>query len=519
MRSSGTKTVWMLALSASLSLMEGCGSLPSLEQRSQSSALSAAEAQQTTLGRAIAPRAHEHPGKSGIQALGNPLEAFAARALLADAAERTLDVQYYIWQDDITGTLMFQSLLDAAERGVRVRLLLDDMKTAGLDPLLLALDVHPNIEVRLFNPFLHRRFRALDFVTDFSRVNRRMHNKSFTADNQVSIVGGRNIADEYFGAGGHMIFADLDVLAVGPVVDAVSRDFDRYWASLSAYPIMAVLAGPEAADPSALTNASTQIKNSDEARIYLQALRDSRTIAALAQGHLAFEWAETRLISDDPAKGIGEAADDALLFSQLTPIISEAIISLQLVSAYLVPTRTGTQSLVELAHSGVDIQILTNSLEATDVVPVHAGYAKHRKALLKAGITLYEIRGSAALDNASKHAGPFGSSAASLHAKTFAADDERIFVGSFNFDPRSAKLNTEMGFIIESPELAKRIHLAFDRRAPRTAYQVKLSENGELYWLEDNSGTQIRYDTEPNTSIWKRMGVYILGKLPIDWLL
>ncbi|MFD2190620.1 phospholipase D family protein [Pistricoccus aurantiacus] len=503
----------------SLGLLGGCQSLPSLEGRSQTGALSEAEASETTLGQAISPRAKEHPGESGILALSNPRKAFAARTLLAQAAERTLDVQYYIWQDDITGTLLFQALFDAAKRGVRVRLLLDDMNTAGLDPLLLALDSHANIEVRLFNPFVHRSFRPLDFILHFSRANRRMHNKSFTADNAATIVGGRNIADEYFGASENTMFADLDVLAVGPVVNEVSQDFDRYWASRSSYPLGDILKGSGSADGRELSEAVNKINNDEDARAYIEALRNSETIKGLIQGRLALEWAETRLISDDPAKGVGEASNEALLTYRLNPVIGEAQTELELVSAYFVPTKVGAEALVELAQKGVDIKVLTNSLEATDVIPVHAGYAKRRKTLLKAGITLYEIRGASAQADATQNTGPFGSSAASLHAKTFAVDDERLFVGSFNFDPRSAKLNTELGFVIESPELAKRVSQTFETNVPKNAYLVKLSQDGDLYWLAQQNGKLERFDTEPNTSIWKRIGVYITAKLPIEWLL
>lgn len=242
-----------LALLCSL-LLAGC-TLPPLEGRTHSSAPSAAETADTPLGRALAPLLAAHPGRSGIHPLSDPRDAFAARAMLANAAERTLDVQYYIWRNDLTGTLLFEALHDAADRGVRVRLLLDDNGTSGLDHWLATLDAHPLIEVRLFNPFVVRRPKAIGYLSDFARANRRMHNKSFTSDNQATIVGGRNIGDEYFAASEGMLFADLDVLAVGPVVDEVSRDFDRYWASDSAYPVTGIL---PAASETALDELSAQ---------------------------------------------------------------------------------------------------------------------------------------------------------------------------------------------------------------------------------------------------------------------
>nr|WP_228290049.1 phospholipase D-like domain-containing protein [Marinobacter salsuginis] len=229
-RTTSTLTLFLLT-----SLLTGCA-LPSLKDRSQSEAFSQEQTAGTRLGRAVGYEVENYPGLTGIATLQNPLDAFVARALLAEASDRSLDVQYYIWQDDITGKLLLYSLYRAAERGVRVRLLLDDNGIAGMDEWLSALNHHDNVEVRLFNPFVIRSSRALGFLTDFGRLNHRMHNKSFTADNQATIIGGRNVADEYFGVGSGALFSDLDVLAIGPVVDRVSQDFDRYWASESSYP-------------------------------------------------------------------------------------------------------------------------------------------------------------------------------------------------------------------------------------------------------------------------------------------
>lgn len=224
-------------------LVSGCA-LPSLDGRSASRALSPEESRATALGRALRPEALRHPGLTGVSPLPDAHDAFASRVLLSMAAEKTLDVQYYIWHDDVTGMLLLRALYQAAERGVRVRLLLDDNGTAGLDDDLAALATHPNIEIRLFNPFVVRQPKWLGYAYDFSRLNRRMHNKAFIADNQALIAGGRNVGDEYFGASDGMLFNDLDVLLVGEVVDSASRDFDRYWGSRSAYPVARILAAP-----------------------------------------------------------------------------------------------------------------------------------------------------------------------------------------------------------------------------------------------------------------------------------
>ncbi len=506
-----------LALLCSL-LLAGC-TLPPLEGRPRSSAPSPAETADTPLGRALAPLIAAHPGRSGIHPLSDPRDAFAARAMLANAAERTLDVQYYIWRNDLTGTLLFEALHDAADRGVRVRLLLDDNGTSGLDHRLATLDAHPLIEVRLFNPFVVRQPKAIGYLSDFSRANRRMHNKSFTSDNQATIVGGRNIGDEYFAASEGMLFADLDVLAVGPVVDEVSRDFDRYWASDSAYPVTGIL---PAASETALDELSAQasiIERDPAAGRYIEALRDSAFIRDLLAGHLPFEWATTRMVSDDPAKGLGLADGEGLLTYQLGQILGEPRRDVELVSPYFVPTATGTEAFAALAGKGVKVRILTNSLDATDVAAVHAGYAKRRKDLLQAGIVLYELRRLAEGNEPKDKAGPFGSSGSSLHAKTFAVDRERVFVGSFNFDPRSAHLNTELGFVIDSPQLAARIETMFDEQIPASAYEVRLADDGRLYWLERRNGTTVRHDNEPQAGFWRRASVTLLSWLPIEWLL
>ena len=499
-------------------LLGGCA-LPELEGRSHSSALSQAESADTALGRAIAPRAQAHPGKAGIHALADPHDAFAARVLLARAAERTLDVQYYIWRGDTTGMLLLEELHAAAQRGVRVRLLLDDNGTAGLDAELAALDSHANIEVRLFNPFVIRTPKMIGFVTDFSRANRRMHNKSFTADSQATIIGGRNIGDEYFGAAEGFLFADLDVLAVGSVIAEVSRDFDRYWSSNSSYPVQLILPEADADQLQAFTDAAARMASAPTATRYVEAVGESAFISSLLKGDLAFEWALTRMVSDDPAKGLGMAEPEGLLTHQLGEILGKPESHVELVSPYFVPTAAGTEAFARLAEQGVEIRVLTNSLDATDVAAVHAGYAKRRKDLLEAGILLYEMRRISPQADHKDGLGPFGSSGSSLHAKTFAVDRSRVFVGSFNFDPRSADINTELGFVIESPSMAAAIEQAFDTSIPANAYEVVLTESVELQWLEQRDGQLVRHDTEPRTSFWKRASVSFMSILPIEWML
>ena len=430
----------------------------------------------------VVSKTNLHPGRSGIVELRDGRDAFAARAHLADAAEFTLDIQYYIWRNDMSGTLLFEAIRRAANRDVRVRILLDDNNTTGLDDLLAALDSHPNIEVRLFNPFLFRRIRTLN-IYDFVRLNRRMHNKSFTADNLVTIVGGRNIADEYFDAHQELDFVDLDVMAIGPVVADVANDFERYWRSESSYRVTSILRRPTRATIQAVGEAAEKVIHNPAAFDYVRALQQCRFVQDLIGGTLQYEWDVARMLNDDPAKALGRARPHQFLAQRLSDTLGKPSHQLLLITAYLVPTKTGTDAFVDLARAGVKITILTNSLEATDVDVVHAGYAKHRKRLLRAGIEIYELK-RLSTSTSGRDRKLTGSSGSSLHAKTFAVDRERVFVGSFNFDPRSARLNTEMGFVISSTTLANGIAEAFAKEIPLRSYKVEVTRLGRLHWLE-----------------------------------
>ena len=522
-RSSQARTITQKATAIVLmAMLCGCTALPPQDSRSKSSALPLAETANTRLGRATDEQAHLHPGQSGVLMLADGREAFASRMLLAEAADRSLDVQVYIWHADLTGTLLMQAMRAAADRGVRVRLLLDDNTTAGLDERLAALDSHPNIEVRLFNPFVQRNWRWLGYLTDFARLNRRMHNKTMTADNRASIVGGRNIGDEYFGAGQEVAFVDLDVLATGAVVPQVSADFDRYWASASAYPVTELLpkVTPEALER--LSMRATELVASPNAAPYVAALESSTAIKQLVAGKLALEWTAVRLVSDDPVKGLGQANGDALVAQRLQEVMGRPQNELLLVSPYFVPTDSGTLTLTQLHERGVAVSVLTNSLAATDVPAVHAGYAKRRPALLRGGVQLFELKpDSIPARSSAADRGVAGSSGASLHAKTFAIDGKRIFVGSFNLDPRSAALNTESGFVIDSPAMATRITAAFIDHLPKRSYVLQLDSEGQVAWQDPSSedGSMQLLHHEPQTPLWKRALVRVLSWLPIEWLL
>lgn len=470
----------------------------------------------TRLGDLLETTALEHAGLTGIYPLAHPQSAFAARALLAGAADRTLDIQNYIWRADETGYLLFEALWQAAERGVQVRLLLDDNNTAGLDQTLAALDAHERIEVRLYNPMVHRRFRLLNFITDFRRANRRMHNKAFIVDGQAAILGGRNVGNEYFGEGEGVLFEDLDVLAVGAAPPAVAASFELYWNSPSACPVARLVRADEDATGKLLQRFEAT-RNSGRATAYLRSLQQDPLLRDLHDGRLPLTWAKARLVVDHPSKTLGEREDrEVLLLAEMLPAMGEPSQSFNLVSPYLVPGRKGAADLARLVRRGVRVRILTNSLAATDVAAVHAGYAKHRVALLRAGVQIHELR-----PTAGRRRGRVlgGSSASSLHAKTFALDDARLFVGSFNFDPRSAFLNTEIGLIVDSPALARRLTDAFDTGVPLTAYEVRLTPDGALQWIERSESGTIVHGTEPEATATRRALVFVLSLLPIEWLL
>jgi len=490
-------------------LISGCASLPTDFERSPSHVIK--ETSKTRLGRAIQPVVAKHPGKSGFHALIQGTDAFAARFLLVQNAEKTLDIQYYIWHDDLTGKVLHNQLLAAADRGVRVRLLLDDLDTAGKDEMLHIIDAHPNIEIRLFNPFANRKRRIGDILADTSRINRRMHNKSLTADNQATIFGGRNIGDEYFDAAEEVGFSDLDVLAIGPVVTEVSQAFDLYWNSEWVYPLAAF----KKEDSIDANQIEVFRRQSDE---FIKAAKDTAYAAALRELDIAklpsvadidYSWGKWKLVYDQPSK---VDADQVEKETHLAPTLKEGMDKtkneLLIVSPYFVPGTNFTNYLVGLVNSGKRVRILTNSLAANDVWLVHSGYMRYREDLVKGGVELYEFKAIKGVSKEKKQtkAKWSGSSRASLHGKFLGFDRQFMFVGSFNLDGRSVALNTELGVFFESPQYAQMMAAAFDKNAMIKAYRVVLTEEGELQWVTLEDGKEIRFDVEPETGFWKRFG-------------
>ena len=513
---------WTLRLMVLLGLLLGIlmllFPLPQLDSnRSVSEALSQEDILQTHWGRVLSEDQAQHPHLSGVYFLQSPETAFAARGKMAQEAEKTLDIQYYIWKKDTTGLLLLQAAYQAAERGVRVRLLLDDNGTKGLDAELMALDAHPNIEVRLFNPFVFRRFKALGFVTDFSRANRRMHNKSFTADNVVTVVGGRNIADEYFGATNEVVFADLDAIVIGEVVKDVSESFDDYWRSQSAYPI-AQIVKPNSSLQQAALNALLNHHQQHNSTQYLQAIGQLKSVSSLLHNNHQVHWVPAQFIADVPEKGLGSVPKHQLLLHDMAQTLGESKKSLDVVSPYFVPTKEGTDYFINLTKQGVQVRIITNSMAATDVLPVHSGYAKYRKQLIKAGVQLYEMKPDPSSSQFAEQLGLIGSSGSSLHAKTFSSDQLRFFVGSFNFDPRSANLNTELGIVIDDAQIAAQMNELFEHKIHATSWQVHYdAANEQLQWHDVQNNTVLTQ--EPHSTAWQRGILKVLSWLPIEPLL
>jgi cardiolipin synthase C len=471
----------------------------------------------TEVGGLLEAAVKAHPGQTGIKPLTDGKSALAARLLLAREAERTIDAQYYIWHGDTTGLMLLDELREAAERGVRVRLLVDDNGIHGFDNELAALDALPTAEVRIFNPFTLRNPKLLSYLFDFRRLNRRMHNKSITFDGFATIIGGRNIGDIYFEYGKGVHYVDVDVLAVGDIVEKVSVSFDDYWNSKSVYAAKLVLP-PPTGGTEVISVPAEMARNTAKGIGYEKAVSEIDLAKMIQARHVPFEWTDVELFVDPPSKGLGTASEEDLLVGNLVRFADSAKNSIDMVSAYFVPGDLGMEVFTRAAGRGISIRALTNSLEATDVPPVYGAYMRQRSDMLEIGMQLLELK--ALGENQRRRTLPefLAGSASSLHAKVISLDRERAFVGSYNLDPRSAWLNCEMGVLIESPQIAKWISENLDN--PTFAYRVRSDGNGGFRWIErGEDGKTSEYSTEPNVSTFQRTAVWLTSYLPIQWLL
>jgi putative cardiolipin synthase len=502
-------------------LIAGCATLPKDFDRPESYALT--DSENTSFGKVRAKERAAHPGKSGFHLLGNGLDAFVARAVLSQHAERSIDVQYYLYHNDLVGKLFTDLLLKAADRGVRVRLLVDDMDLAGRDIGAAAMDSHLNIEVRIFNPFSRNVGRTSQFVTRLGSVTRRMHNKTFSVDNQISILGGRNIGNEYFDADPDLAFADLDVMAIGPVVKEVSSVFDQYWNSELAYPASVLLNGelPSPEKVEALRGKLNQYVSDQADSGYLKALLNSDLANKLRKNQVEFRWGDAEVVFDRPEKLLHDFSETQYHLSPMLKPYWEGIEKeLIIFSPYFVPGKPGTAFLTQLVQRGVRVRILTNSLASNDVGMVHAGYMKYRKDLLRGGVELYELNKKLTRKQRKEKKGEEGSSKASLHAKSFIFDRKQLFVGSLNLDPRALLHNTEIGVVLKVPEIAEEMAKWFEENVEQLAFRLELkkNENGDekLFWHGVVDGKELTFDVDPYTGFWRRFGIGVISILPIE---
>jgi putative cardiolipin synthase len=470
--------------------------------------------QETPLDRLIAPLLVGRSGESGMILLSGNLDAFAARIVAAREAGRSLDLQYYLWHDDMTGRLLADEVLRAADRGVRVRILLDDINARRNDQTSLALNAHPNINVRLFNPSRSRHGPvrlALETVLRAARITRRMHNKAWIADGRVAVVGGRNIGDPYFDAASVSNFRDLDLLMIGTAVGQAGAVFDKYWNGEAAIPILALGKGRRRA-LSWLRKKLSAMTAGRKSHPFLEHVFDDANVRRMLSGKGAMYWTRNATILADPPEKFRGAGQENWLMRSIEPLLGSAKKNLEIISPYFIPGEAGTDQLVTMVRDGVEVAVLTNSLAATDVTAVHGAYARCRRALVEGGIGLFELKPYGDRRRNSL----FGSTSASLHTKAFTIDRCAAFVGSMNFDPRSASLNTEMGVVFEQEDLVGQIREIFaDETSLRKSYRLDI-EAGRIIWQDEEQGRIRTWRGEPEAPVGRRLLARIIAFLPIQ---
>ncbi len=523
----GAARLGRLLMGSLLLALAGCASLPAVNRQAVASEAIPISTQ-TTLGR-IASDYQPEPLHSGFRLMPSGSYSLDTRVELARRAQVSLDLQYYHFENDETGRWLLRAVRDAALRGVRVRLLIDDYYTTGQDEFFLAFAAHPNVEVRLFNPFIEQRSsgkatRFLSAVGDWKRVNHRMHNKLFIADGAMAVIGGRNVANDYFLRGALDNFIDVDAFAVGFVVAPLQGLFDRYWNAPAVYPLQAIttssLDGAELRrrfdewTGPAQTPPPPPLPPND--LLGYGPIRDD-----LDDGRLGLIWGYAYVFADHPDKPFDGETGGELMETSVTFNVFEALRKAQtelvITSPYMVPGDDGMDMLRELAQRKVKLVAMTNSLGATDEPVVHLGYRRYREDMLDLGVDLYEISGSRTRDNQRNKV--FGSSLGRLHSKVAVVDRKTVFIGSMNLDPRSATINTELGAVIESPQLAREMLRIIDVDRLQSAYRVTRNPRGGLYWAGITDDQEMVYEQEPEVSLWLRFKLFILSPLVPDALL
>jgi len=520
-------TVWLSCL---LVLgISGCSTLPKQYAQPTHYAFQS-DTSQTALAKMIQPLRQMHPDLTGYHILYDPLEALSTRIHLIDKAEKTLDLQYYIWDNDRIGALALYSIINAANRGVKVRLLIDDNNAKKMEGVFLALDQHANIDVKLYNPYGFRQHRLLDIALDLKRVNRRMHNKSFIVDNQIALIGGRNMSDQYYNLSDKYQFSDVDILLVGTAADEIIHSFDEYWNDDYAFPVRQIV--DHQRYPLRYDGLKQQLDaHYQEASVqnYLDLAYRSQTFEKWLNQDIKFNWTTAEVVKDSPSKIKSRATKEEHLNFQLLKHLKEPDHSIDIISAYFVPEKVGTQKLSELAKSGIKVRVLTNSFAANDVSIVHAFYSKYRQELLENDVELYEFLYAPDQENLNANIEEFskkakvslkGLSRSSLHAKLMAIDEKQVFIGSFNFDPRSSYLNTEIGVLLDSPELAAGVHETMDNHLAKYAYKLVLDANHHINWQVPKPNGEVRtFTDEPKLKWYQKALLKITSWLPIEGLM
>ncbi|WP_420791314.1 phospholipase D family protein [Acinetobacter schindleri] len=529
MVTSQRNTLYKSAVLLGLSLVLGipaCSTLPPQVERPSHTAFET-DTSQTSLAKIVQPLRDQYLGLTGYHVLYDPLEALAARMQLIHKAEQTLDLQYYIWDNDRIGALALNGIIQAADRGVKVRLLIDDNNAKKMEGIYLALDQHQNIDVRLYNPYRFRQHRAMDMVLDLKRINRRMHNKSFIADNQIALIGGRNMSNQYYNVSDAYQFSDVDVLLVGAASDEIIHSFDEYWNDDYAYPVRNIV------NPRhhrlRFESLKQQLKaHQDDPRVqnYLDLANRSKAFDKWLDHNIQLDWVEAEVVKDPPTKIKSKAKKEEHLNFQLLQHLEKPEQSVDIVSAYFVPEKEGAERLKSLAQKDIKIRVLTNSYKANDVPVVHAFYSKYRKDLLEHDVQLYEFL--AAPDAANLNANTKeiadkakvslkGLSRSSLHAKLMALDEKQVFIGSFNFDPRSAYLNTEIGVLLNSPSLAQAVHKTMDQNLSKYAYKLVLDANQNINWKIQQPNGEIKTLTKEPKMKWHQKALLkFVSWLPLE---
>ena len=513
--------------------LTGCNALPTDVQRPTSTALNAADSLATRLGGAVARRARaaNTQNDSAFALVGSAELAFTSRMTLIKAAQKSLDLQYYAIHADETTDRLFEALKEAASRGVRVRLLLDDFNTAGKNAQVLKLGFEKNMELRLFNPLPSNRrsalWRILSSLPETARLQRRMHNKIFVADNAIAITGGRNLGDTYFGQSDGVNFVDIDVLTAGRITRDLSGSFDKYWNNPLAYPVQSLMTVEdiEAIKPISAPAAEGFISSAlaPDTEQAAAPLPDATNLKLLT-----WTWAASAMLVDEPSKiaedaDAVEAAQDTAV-DGLLGLMAQAKTDLLIVSPYFVPGALMMQQFADIRQRGVRVRVLTNSLASNDAVAAHAGYARYRKALLALGIELYEMRAeqrgtiSSFGSGSGSAGGSGGESRASLHAKAVVVDDRLLVVGSLNLDLRSKLQNSEVAVVLRSSKLAKEATALMEPGLTQGAYKVESQGNGLIWRAPQGSGLPDA-NSEPDASLGLKIMVRIIGPFAPDEML